>query len=84
MFSLLFSVAKYIVVCAGVLVYVELGPGGEYVGNMVDAVKAALITVDWAGLWVDIKAALLGLLDSLSGVMESSPNNGPESDKKEL
>jgi hypothetical protein len=37
-------------VAACVLAYVEVGPGGEALGNVIEAFKGILLSIDWESL----------------------------------
>lgn len=44
---ILWQVLKYAFVTALVLTYVDLGPGGVYLGKLIDSFRGYLAQVDW-------------------------------------
>lgn len=55
LFYMALRIVKYLVVCSLCLVYVEAGPGGEYVGNIVEAMTSEFSKVEWSVLFESIK-----------------------------
>lgn len=79
MFGVLWVIAKWLLIVSSVLAYVDVGPGGEYVGSVVNGLKAWLITIDWASVWVTIKTgiaeAALWLSEQLKNIAEIKEND---------
>jgi len=63
------SLLRWALVAACVTAYVEVGPGGEALGNVVDAIKGVLLSIDWATLWgsvsVELEKAARAIFDSV-------------------
>lgn len=46
-FLLLLRLVEYLVACILCLVYVKVGPGGEYLGNILDVAVGEFVKIDW-------------------------------------
>lgn len=49
-FSIFLKVLEWAFVCAAVLTYIELGPGGDSIAAVVQSFKEILLDVDWSAL----------------------------------
>ncbi|WP_020211016.1 hypothetical protein [Gilvimarinus chinensis] len=67
-FMLVIKLLEWAAVAAAVLTYVEIGPGGESVGAIVDAFHNVMMQVDWSALGAEIieatKTFVAALMDS--------------------
>jgi len=61
-----FRMVKYFVICSLCLVYVEAGPGGEYVGNIIETMVAEFSNVNWSSIFTSIKDNLVMIYERLS------------------
>lgn len=59
-------VVKYLVVCSLCLVYVEAGPGGEYVGNIITTMTNEFSKVEWSLMFDSIKDNLVLAIESFT------------------
>lgn len=61
MYLVFIRLIKWTLTAALVGVYTEIGIGGEYVGNIVDAFKAVAAEIDWSSLFATIGDELANL-----------------------
>ncbi len=69
MLASFFFLARYIIITSLVLTYVEIGPGGDSIMAVVDAVKSEMLNVDWSHIFSIAKESLISLLDSISNYL---------------
>lgn len=62
MFFLMLRVIEYLVVCTACMVYVKAGPGGEFVGNVLDVVVDQFLKVDWQLIATTIRENAVAML----------------------
>ncbi len=55
---IMFKLLKWSVVTAAILAYVEIGPGGEALGEIVNVMKQAMLEVDWQSIASNITSQL--------------------------
>lgn len=68
---LLWQVLRISFSTALVLAYVELGPGGEYLGNLIDAFKSYIVAVDWNAIGMKLLNVAIGFLRDVLDVMRN-------------
>ncbi len=54
-----------------VLAYVELGPGGEYLGNLIDAFKGYIVAVDWNAIGMKLLNVVIGFLREIVEILRN-------------
>ena len=59
--TLLFKTIEWCIVAAAVLTYIEIGPGGEAIGDIVSTIKSTLITIQWG----EVTQSVIGNLKQL-------------------
>lgn len=69
-------VIKYLVVCSLCLVYVEAGPGGEYIGNIIATMTDEFSKVDWALMFDSIKDNLVLAVERFTQETVNSQTEG--------
>lgn len=69
MFAFIYLIGKdalrYAVIAAAVLTYVEIGPGGEALGNLVATIVQVLLGIDWEALAVTVGEQLSELVGAV-------------------
>lgn len=66
---ILWQVVKYAFVTALVLTYVDLGPGGEYLGKLIDAFRGYLAQVDWGVIGRAVLDFVIGFLREIVQIL---------------
>jgi len=61
-FFILKDVLKYTFVTAAVLVYTDIGPGGEHVASLVGMFEDLLLSIDWTGVAGTIAESFRGFM----------------------
>ncbi|MBN7819323.1 hypothetical protein [Bowmanella yangjiangensis] len=59
MFYLFFQALRYLLITGIVLAYIEVGPGGAAVREIVDMFKEELLKVDWLTLFYEFKTKVV-------------------------
>lgn len=72
MFPVIWKILEWSLVAAAVLTYVEIGPGGDSLGAIVNSLKDILIDIDWSSLGHSIG----GHIQNLAGNLWESFFNG--------
>lgn len=62
MFFFMLRVIEYLAVCTLCMVYVKAGPGGEYVGNVLDVIVEQFLKIDWALIAATIQENAVSML----------------------
>ncbi len=72
------DIVRWSLITAGVLTYIELGPGGEALGNLVAMMVQTLMGIDWGNLAEQAFEQLSVLLDALVEALSSAAGRGNE------
>ncbi len=67
--SVVWKTLEWALVAAAVLVYVEIGPGGEALGSVVHTFKNLLLQVDWSSLTSTVMQEIEQLMYQLLAAM---------------
>jgi hypothetical protein len=54
-----------------VLAYVEIGPGGEYLGVLIDTFKSHIVSIDWNGIGLKVLNVVIGILRDLPDLIRN-------------
>ncbi len=77
-FFILKDVLKYTFATAIVLTYVDIGPGGESLGSMVDTFRGLLTVVDWESLGTSIGEDFDNFMHALINPEALAVQDGPQ------
>ena len=63
--KIIIKFAEWCLVSAIVLTYVEVGPGGEELGNIITVIKNTLVDIDWEVMHANLVDGLKSIFEQL-------------------